>query len=107
MKPILSKITIRHIPDSDPDTSYLEQEGFENRLLAYRRGEFEYIGIRAEAEILTRGCYQSITSAGIWGVESDSHPNYISTLEREQLEELNGYLDDLGVERESARIERE
>ena len=58
-------------PDPDPDTSYLEQEDFEDRLAAYKRDEFDFLGVRVEAEVVIAETTQTLTSPGTWGVESD------------------------------------
>jgi len=42
----IHNVTVRRINDCNPDTSYLEQEGFEKRLDEYNRGHFEFVGIR-------------------------------------------------------------
>ena len=34
------------VPDDCPDTSYLEQEGYADRLEQYRQGAFDFIGVR-------------------------------------------------------------
>jgi hypothetical protein len=58
--------------DPDPDTSYLEQDEFKERLAAYKRGEFDFVGVRAEAEVRIRDTDQMLASAGLWGIESDA-----------------------------------
>lgn len=67
----LRKIHVMVVPDDDPDTSYLEQEGFEDRLAQYQNGDFYFVGVRAEAEVEIDSVAQTLTSAGLWGVESD------------------------------------
>lgn len=66
------------------------------RMLALDRGEFCYIGIRADAEIVTAGVCQKITSGGLWGTESDSDEAYLKDLENEQLAELKEQLAAIG-----------
>lgn len=67
------------------------------------RGDWCYIGIRAEAEIhvpyMTEGrggrTYfqtQKITSGGLWGVESDSDESFINETEQEELSDLRAQL---------------
>ena len=89
------------VPDDCPDTSYLEQEGFEDRLAEYRRGEFDYVGVRAAVElpipfgkdrILTR-----IESPGLWGIESDSGEDYLDSVFQEESAILTDMLAELGV----------
>jgi hypothetical protein len=89
------------VPDDCPDTSYLEQEGFEDRLSQYRRGEFDFVGVRAAVEvpipygkdrILTR-----IESPGLWGIESDSGEDYLESVFQEESTILADMLAELGV----------
>jgi len=89
------------IPDDCPDTSYLEQEGFEDRLEELRQGAFDFIGVRAAVElpipygndrILTR-----IESPGLWGIESDSGEDYLESVFQEESNILAGMLAELGV----------
>ena len=89
------------VPDECPDVSYLEQEGFEDRLGQYRRGDFDYVGVRAAVElpipygkdrILTR-----IESPGLWGIESDSGKDYLDSVFQEESTILADMLAELGV----------
>ena len=115
-------VTIKRIVDNYADASYLEQENekgellFCTRLHEYHRGEFHFIGIRAEAEIgigghvthtpinsksgwiHTPGGYtcQTITSGGLWGIESDSDAAYLESVEQEELSDLKAQLLALG-----------
>ena len=95
MKQILS-ITTKQIDDPFPDTSYLESPGFEDRYQQYQNGDFGFIGIRAEAEILVHGVCQTITSGGLWGIESDSDHQYLSEVEQEEIDQLKAILQSLG-----------
>ena len=89
------------VPDDCPDSSYLEQEGFADRLAEYRRGKFDYVGVRAAVElpipfgkdrILTR-----IESPGLWGIESDSGEDYLESVFQEESAILADMLAELGV----------
>ena len=89
------------VPDDCPDTSYLEQEGFEDRMEQYRQGGFDYVGVRAVVElpipygkdrILTR-----IESPGLWGIESDSGEDYLDSVFQEESNILADMLAELGV----------
>lgn len=84
MSKLILKVTIEHITDLDANVSLLEGK----RLEAYKRGSFEFIGIRAIAEIQIDDLLGAIelTSTGIWGIETDSEDIEIN--EKEQLEEL-------------------
>ena len=83
-------------PDLDPDVSYLEQNGFEGRLAEHQRGNFDFIGIRACADVVVNGVCQSIYSGGLWGVESDSDESYLQSIESEEIDSLKSILYDLG-----------
>lgn len=91
----------RLVPDDCPDTSYLEQEGFEDRLAEYRQGDFGFIGVRAAVELpIPYGADRilvTIESPGLWGVESDSDEDYLDSIFQEECETLADMLAELGV----------
>jgi hypothetical protein len=70
------------------------------RMERLHRGDWCYIGIRAEAEVLIpsngHSIVQEITSGGLWGVESDSDASYFKEIEDEELSELRKQLYALG-----------
>ncbi len=79
----ITEIELQRVPDHDVDTSYLEQLGFEERIGAYHRGEFGFIGIRAYCEVLTGDLSRPhvltrhpLQSAGLWSIESDLDTRY-------------------------------
>lgn len=82
------------IVDEDPDASFLEQEGFEDRLRSYQRGDFHFVGIRAQVELkIPHGAtghsiVQVVQSPGLWGIESDSNVNYFEEVFQEECEVL-------------------
>ncbi len=92
----ISSITAKQMFDPFPDVSYLETEGFQERRQQYDNGDFGFIGIQAEAEIVVAGVCQTITSGGLWGIESDSTPDYLSEIEQEEIEQLQEILHALG-----------
>lgn len=102
----INNITIKRMVDEDPDASYLEQEdmGFEQRLQEYRNGDFCFVGVRAEAEffvgskLVNVGCtpVQTLTSGGLWGIESDSDEKYFAEVEQEELSQLRQQLEAIG-----------
>ena len=98
MTKTITDITARRIDDGDPDPSYLEQEGFEDRLESYRNGEFAFIGIFARANVTVDGVIQTIQSAGLWGIESDSDEQYLKDVESEEISSLAGILESLGFD---------
>lgn len=93
-------ITAKQLWDPFPDASYLEQPGFEDRYQQFHNGDFGFIGIQAEAEIVAHGVCQTITSGGLWGIESDSDRSYLSEIEQEELQELRAILQSLGFSEE-------
>ena len=95
MKQIL-RITAKQLYDPFPDARYLESPEFEDRLQQYQQGDFDFIGIRVEAEILVNDVRQTIASGGLWGIESDSDGAYFSEIEKEETRELGLILTSLG-----------
>jgi hypothetical protein len=89
-------ITAKQLWDPFPDTSYLESPGLEKRFQQYQNGDFGFIGIRAEAEIVVHGVCQIITSGGLWCIESDSDRQYLSEVEQEEVDQLKAILQSLG-----------
>ena len=63
------------------------------RMESYNAGQWCYIGIGAEAEVITNvenegtkqwhGVVQRVHSGGLWGIESDSESSYLESVERE------------------------
>jgi hypothetical protein len=103
----LLSITAKRICDPYPDASYLDQEGFEDRRQQYENQQFEFIGIRAEAEIVIAGVCQTITSGGLWGIESDSTPEYLTEVEQEETEQLWAILQSLGFSKDTDSTQTE
>ena len=90
-------------PTHDDDTSYLEQgyadvkdpaerqrylDSDAERLAAYRRGDWHFIGIRAKATVWVQhnNCrtYYELESAGLYGIESDSSEEYLQEVFRDE-----------------------
>lgn len=96
-----AQIEIRRelVPDLDPDTSYLEQEGWEDRLDQYRRGVFLFCGVRAVATIAIPYGHDWITteisSPGLWGIEDDSGEDYLNEVFEEERRILIDMLDSM------------
>jgi hypothetical protein len=68
------------------------------RLEAINAGDVSYLGVIAKALIrLSEGSpMQTIRSAGLWGIESDSSPEYFAEVEAEELEALRSELECIG-----------
>jgi hypothetical protein len=95
--PELQAIRVLVLPDEDPDTSFLDQGEFSDRKAAYRRGDFSFVGVRAQAEITVDGILQTIVSGGLWGVESDAGDAYLLEVAGEEYHDLRRILKTLGV----------
>lgn len=86
------------IADADPDASFLEQEGFEDRLAEYRRGDFHFIAVRAQVELRIpagptgHSIVQVVQSPGLWGIESDSDVSYFEEVFQRECEVLTDML---------------
>jgi len=101
--PKIERAWIEVLPDTDPDTSYLEQDEFEHRAKQYWNGDFSFVGVRACAEIRfetpqggwIRG--PIVTSGGLWGIESDSSEEYFKEVGTEEAHELADMLIALGL----------
>lgn len=102
MAATLHTLKRQFIPDEQPDSSFLEQEGWEDRLLAFTRGDFSFVGIRAVAEIRIPYGHgwitQTIESPGLWGIEDDSGETYFESVYVEELGQLQDMLEELGVQ---------
>lgn len=94
-------VTSRIEIDHDPDLSWLSQtdaemgEGFEDaaseRLDAYNRGLWEMVGVVVSASIEIEGRRHVIEEASLWGIESDSDPDYFETVARDLASEIVTY----------------
>ena len=94
--PTVQEIRVRVMHDEDPDESFLDQDDFEDRREAYQRGDFAFVGVHAEADVVIEGVVQTLTSGGMWGVESDSK-EYIEEVAVEEYAALREILTSIGV----------
>ena len=88
-------------PDSSPDTSYLNEDG----LAAYTSGEFDFMCAHAEAEVVIEGVTQTLKSAGVGGIESDSEDEYLDQVIDQEWGVLRGVLKTVGVSTEQLPLE--
>lgn len=95
--PKLDGIRVLVLHDDDPDTSFLDQDELEDRKEEYERGDFSFVGVRAEADVVVEGVLQTLTSGGLWGIESDSGKEYVEETGAEQWNELRQILKSIGV----------
>ena len=91
-------VRIVKMDDQDPDTSYLDQDGWEERKAEYRNSYFDFCGVRAKAEVQfeENGAIQHLTSPGLWGIETDSDSAYFADIGRQELAELKSILESAG-----------
>jgi hypothetical protein len=86
----------------NPERSYDEQmEAARERMAAFERGDWGYIGVRARAALaipIGQGCSRLMTveSAGLWGIESDSDSEYLASVFADEQEQLKDELQTLG-----------
>ncbi len=85
----------------EPDANPANAEANAERLTAYHEGEWYCIGIRARAAFLIdlgHGVLiQTVESPGLWGIESDSDPEYLDQVFTEEAQTLRGILAQLNV----------
>lgn len=111
-KPRVAYFVIRKMLDTNPDLSHLTDhlcgaeyaEQDNERLAAYERGAWCMVGIRAECVYLldagtipTSAIMQTLTSGGLWGIESDSGEEYFKEVANEEINSLKRYCDQLGI----------
>lgn len=106
MPATLAAVRMIEVPDESPDPSYLEQDWFEERRAEYEAGDFGFIGIQAQAEIhVPHGAgyiTETITSPGLWGIESDSGAQYLAEVYEEERAVLFEMLAELGITTDAA-----
>lgn len=108
----VDSVRIDWIPDQCPDLSWLDQtdeemgEGFEaqsnERKASYGSG-WEMLGCVAQATVSypiggNSRRLQTLSSGGLWGIESDSDRAYMQSVAQEQLTELVDHLTAFGIE---------
>lgn len=91
--------------DPDPDVSYLEQEGFEDRRAAYKRGELGFLGVRVEADVFIKDTEQMLVSPGLEGIESDLAEGELDQIIGEEWTALRAVLKTVGVATEQLPLE--
>lgn len=95
--PTVESVHVLVLVDDEADISYLDQDEFDDRREAYQRGEFHFVGVRAEADVVIEGTVQTLVSGGLWGVESDSGDEYIEEIADQEYNELRKVLTSVGV----------
>jgi hypothetical protein len=82
-------------PTANPDGTPEDLQADEARLAAWRRDEWYYIGVRAEATItipsgINGGTWTQIVlhSPGLWRIESDSEESYLNEVYQDEVATL-------------------
>jgi hypothetical protein len=101
----LRAIRVIFEPDPDPDTSYLEQDEFEERLATHKKDEWNFVGCHAEAEVVIEEITQTLTSGGLWGIESDSEQEHLDEIIAGEWAALRNVLKTVGVPTSELPIE--
>jgi hypothetical protein len=92
--------------DGDADVSYLEQEGFEDRLADYKRGRLHFVELWIEADVdMAEGVRAVVASTGIGGIESDTTEEEFDALIAEEWRTLRAALKTMGVPTEQLPLE--
>ena len=90
-----------------PGTKNYYEYGMQDykRMEGLNNGDWCYIGIMAEAVVkypdsTDCGSYrlETLTSGGLWGIESDSEESYLESIEQEELADLKNHLATFGIE---------
>lgn len=101
------------LEDCDGDTAqYAQLKGeAEKRMVRYEVGAWNYIGVRAVAQVnvpIGNGSMVTYTlkSPGLWGIESDSGEEYLQDVFMEQVRELLGHIKCFTSALENVEIEK-
>lgn len=82
-------------------TTEYQEYGYRDykRMEGLGRGDWCFIGIMAEATVSTEsGRTETLTSGGLWGIESDAGKDYLDSVTDEELADLRSHLESFGVD---------
>lgn len=82
-------------PEPSGDPEYAQADADERA--AWERGEWHWIAIYARAKVIVCGTVQTIESAGLFGIESNSGADYLESVAREEHDALTDILHAIGV----------
>lgn len=68
-----------------------------HRMESLNNGQWCFIGVIAKAVLIVGDTTQTIRSAGVWGIESDSDDNYLASVANDELAQLREQLELLGL----------
>jgi hypothetical protein len=88
----LETIKRKDIYDENPDLSWVDKKRLESMDMGY----WHFIGILAVAEIRINGISETISSPGLWNIESDSDESDLNEIYQDQKDELAAMLRELG-----------
>lgn len=101
----LQSVRVIYEEDPDPDVSYLDQSDLADRKTAFKKGEFNFVGVRVDAEVLIAETVQTLTSPGMWGIESDTTEEELEQLVSEEWGALRAVLKTVGVPTEQLPLD--
>jgi hypothetical protein len=79
------------------DPAYRQADA--ERVASYQRGDWTYVGVRVEVVVSVEGVTQTLSSAGLWHIESDSDPSYLDEVAQEEYAVLKNICRALGIQR--------
>lgn len=86
--------------DEGPELSW-RNAADRDRLAAFQEGAWHLIGIQAKADIIVRRdgrpVAKSVTSPGMWGIDSDSDESYLDDVFAAECDRLADMIEALGV----------
>jgi len=92
-------------PDLDPDVSFLAHAELAERRRAYEKGELSFNGVHVEADVTISETEQTLTSPGLWGVESDLSEEELKVIIDEEWTALRNVLKAVGVATDQLPLE--
>lgn len=101
MSATVDQVKIMIVGDDSPDSSYLEQDEWSDRLEAYRNGDFGFCGVYLEAKIKIPNeqgyIISSVRTPGLWSIESDSDKSFFRETANDEYWTLRNMLVELGI----------
>ena len=107
-KPAVALQAVRVVRDldADVDVSYMHEDGFEDRLASYKRGQLHFYELWVEADVtIDEGVQALVTSSGVGGIESDTDEEDLDALIVEEWRALRAALKKMGVRTEELPLD--
>lgn len=93
--PSLDKDSCGYVGPCSEEAFAAYQEKAQARMDAWKRGDWNYVGVRAEARCVIvkngTGIYVNLESPGVWGIESDAG-GYLQEVYLQELATLKGMI---------------